>query len=140
MLVASTVLWGVPWFILPGFAALWLSQLLSATLTDAAPLLDKEIRPKVLASHFIDLSVVVPVIAIAGTWLWRLRIYAYVSAGVGLVIGALLALTLTGITMLLQLGETVTVPLVVFVFTSLLALVAVLLAVTYPGRSTSSAA
>ena len=61
-------------------------------------------------------------------------------AGVGLVIGALLAPTLTGITMLLLLGETVTVPLVVFVFTSLLALVAVLLAVTYPGRSTSSAA
>jgi hypothetical protein len=74
MLVASTVLWGVPWFIPLGLAALWLSQLLSATLTDAAPLLDKEIRPQVLASHFIDLSIVVPVMAIAGTWLWRLRI------------------------------------------------------------------
>lgn len=55
------------WVIAIGLAVLWLSELVPATLSGSAPLLVEEVGPHALASHFIDLSMVVPALVIAGT-------------------------------------------------------------------------
>ncbi|WP_318569017.1 hypothetical protein [Salinigranum marinum] len=82
-------------------------------------------------SHFVDLGVVVPALIVASGLLWRRRPWGYVFAGVALVFGALLAPTITGITIVLLVGGSVTVPPVALVFTVLPAAVATVLAVTY---------
>ncbi len=119
------------WGIAIGLAALWLSELVPATLSGTPPLLVEEVGPQALASHFIDLSVVAPGLAIAGTLLWRRHPWGYVFGGVGLVFGAILAPTLTGMTMVIALEGAVTVPLVAIVLTTFPALLALALAVTY---------
>lgn len=119
------------WIIAIGLAFLWLSELVPATLSGTPPLLVAEIGPQALASHFIDLSVVVPAMAIAGTWLWRHRSWGYVFAGVGLVFGGLLAPTLTGVTLILLVGGEITVPAFAVVFTAVPALIAAGLAIKY---------
>ena len=119
------------WVIAVGLAALWLSELVPATLSGTPPLLVEEVGPQALASHFIDLSVVVPGLAIAGTLLWRRHPWGYVVGGVGLVFGAVLAPTLTGMTLLIALEGSVTVPFVAIVFTTLPALLALGLAIGY---------
>lgn len=130
------------WVIAAGLAFLWLSELVPATLSGTAPLLVAELGEHALHSHFIDLSVVVPALAVAGNWLWQHRPWGYVFAGVGLVFGALLAPTLTGMTVALLLGEGVTVPPVALVFTAVPALIAAALAINYlrslssPGETT----
>lgn len=129
--LSERVYGGFLWVIAVGLAALWLSELVPATLSGTPPLLVEEVGPQALASHFIDLSVVVPGLAIAGTLLWRRHTWGYVFGGVGLVFGAVLAPTLTGMTLLLALEESVTVPLVAIVFTALPALLALGLAIGY---------
>ena len=119
------------WLIAASLAFLWLSELVPATVSGTPPLLVDEVGPQALASHFIDLSVVVPALAIAGYWLFQRRPWGYVFAGVGLVFGALLAPTLTGMTTVILLAGDITVPLVAVVFTAIPALIAAALAVTY---------
>lgn len=114
-----------------GLAALWLSELVPATLTGEPPALVTEVGPQALVSHFVDLSVVVPGLALAGHLLRRQRPWGYVVAGVSLVFGAVLAPSLTGATVVFALGGDVTVSLVVVVFTLVPALAAVALAVGY---------
>ena len=133
------------WVIAVGLAFLWLSELVPATVSGDPPLLVAEMGPQALASHFIDLSTVVPAMAIAGTWLWRERPWGYVVGGAGLVFGAVLAPTLTGMTLVLLFEGSVTVPLVAAVFTALPALIAAVLAIRFvisipaAGRSSSRA-
>jgi hypothetical protein len=126
-----------------GLAALWLAELVPATLSGNPPLLVDEVGSQALVSHFVDLSVVVPALVVAGGWLWLRRPWGYVFAGIALVFGALLAPTITGMTVVLLMGGAVTVPPVAVVFTVLPAVVAAVLAVTYlrsiPGSGAPSA-
>lgn len=119
------------WVIAVGLAALWLSELVPATVSGTPPLLVEEVGPQALASHFIDLSAVVPGLAIAGTLLWRRRARGYVYAGVGLVFGAVLAPTLAGMMVVTALEGTMTISTVAIVFTALPALLALGLAIMY---------
>jgi hypothetical protein len=114
-----------------GLASLWLAELVPATRSGVPPLLVEEVGPQALVSHFVDLSVVVPALIVAGGWLWRRHPWGYVFAGVALVFGALLAPTVTGTTLVLVIDGSVTVPPVALVFTVLPAAVATVLAVTY---------
>lgn len=119
------------WVIAIGLATLWLSELVPATVSGTPPLLVEEVGPQALASHFIDLSAVVPGLAIAGTLLWRRRASGYVYAGVGLVFGAVLAPTLAGMMVVTAFAGAMTIPTVAIVFTSLPAILALGLAVMY---------
>jgi hypothetical protein len=114
-----------------GLAALWLSELVPATVTGSPPALVAEVGPQALVSHFVDLSVVVPGLAVAGLWLRRERPWGYVLAGVGTVFGALLAPALTGATVVFALAGDVTVSSAVAAFTVLPALLAVGVAAGY---------
>lgn len=114
-----------------GFATLWLAELVPATLTGTPPLLVEEVGPQALVSHFVDLGVVVPGLAVAGVWLWLGRPWGYVFAGVGLVFGALLAPTIAGMTLVLVLEGDVSVPPVALVFTVVPILLAAALAARY---------
>lgn len=125
-------------FIAAGLAALWLSELVPATLSGTPPLLVEEVGPQALVSHFLDLAVVVPALTVVAAWLWQGRPWGYVLAGVALVFGALLAPAIAGMTLALFLSGKVTLPLVAVVFTALPAFAAAAFAVRYlhriPGR------
>jgi hypothetical protein len=125
---------GFLWLIALGLAALWLSELVPATLSNTPPSLVTDVGPHALASHVIDLSTVVPALAIAGTMLRRRRPWGYVFAGVGLVFGAFLAPTLTGMTAVILLEGAIRVSPVAIVFTALPALLAAALAIAYLRR------
>jgi len=119
------------WVIAAGLAFLWLAELVPATVSGTPPLLVEEVGPQALASHFLDLSIVVPALVLAGRWLFQRRPWGYVFAGVGLVFGALLAPTLTGMTAVILLAGDLTVPPVAVVFTIIPALIAAILAISY---------
>lgn len=127
-----------------GLAALWLSELVPATLSGQAPLLVEQAGPQALVSHFVDLSVVVPGLLVAAVWLYRDRAWGYLLAGVGLVLGAILAVTIPAMTVVFASGDLVTVSPVVALFTFLPVLVAAGLAVKYvvsiPGGRSAPAA
>jgi hypothetical protein len=114
-----------------GLAGLWLAELVPATLTGEAPLLVEQVGPAALVSHFVDLAVVAPGLAVTGGLLLRKRAWGYVLAGVELVFGALLAPTLVGSTIALVVTGTVTVPLAALVLTVLPVAAAAGLAVAY---------
>jgi hypothetical protein len=114
-----------------GLALLWLAELVPATLSGTPPSLVDDVGRQALVSHFVDLGVVVPALAVAGTWLRSQRPWGYVVAGVGLVFGALLAPTLTATTVTLLVTGAVTVPLAAVVLTVLPAVAAAGLAVGY---------
>lgn len=114
-----------------GLAALWLAELVPATVTGTPPALVEEQGPQALVSHFLDLGVVVPSMAIAGIRLWRRRPWGYVLAGVGLVFGAILAPTIVSMTVVILWVGRLTVSGVAIVFTLLPVIAAVALAVTY---------
>ncbi|KAB1187700.1 MULTISPECIES: hypothetical protein [Haloferax] len=114
-----------------GLAFLWLSEVVPATLTGSAPLLVAEVGPQAMISHFLDLSVVVPALAVSGIWVWQGRLWGYTLAGISLVFGAVLAPTLTLATFLLFTAGEVTVSLVVVVFTVLPAAIAATLAIRF---------
>jgi hypothetical protein len=114
-----------------GLAALWLSDLLPALIAGTTPRLVAEAGPQAMASHVLDLGVVVPSILLAAAWLRARRPWGYVLAGVVLVLGATLAAPIGLMTLVLGRGGTVTVGPVATVLTFVPILVAGLLAVTY---------
>lgn len=114
-----------------GLALLWLAELVPATVSGRPPTLVAEVGPQALVSHFVDLSIVAPGLAVAGLWLRRGRPWGYVLAGIGVVFGAILAPTLTGATVVFALAGDVTVSTAVVGFTVLPALLALVLAVGY---------
>lgn len=114
-----------------GLAALWLSELIPATITATPPGLVSEVGPQALVSHVLDLAVVVPGLLAAGVLLWRARPWGYVLAGVGLVFGALLAPTITGATVAVLLTGALTVTPAVVVFTVVPLVLATALAVGF---------
>lgn len=81
-----------------GLAALWLSDVVPASLAGTPPTIVAEFGPRGLGTVAIDLGLVVPALAVSAAWLWRGRAWGYVAAGVLLVFGSLLAPALTAIT------------------------------------------
>ena len=118
-------------FIAVALAALWLSDLVPPTIQGTTPTIVEEVGEQVTVSHVLDLGVVVPSLVIASGWLWQGRDWGYVCAGVLLVLGALLAPTLTAITVVQVAGDLLTVPGYVIVLTFVPSLVALVLAATY---------
>jgi hypothetical protein len=114
-----------------GLGVLWLSDIVPALLAGTTPLIVREAGRQTLVSHLVDLGVVVPSLFLAGVWLRRGRTWGYVLAGVVLVLGAVLASSISAMTLVLATGETVTVSPVAAVFTFLPVLVSAVLAVRY---------
>lgn len=114
-----------------GLAALWLSDIVPALLTGTTPLIVEETGQQALASHFIDLGVVVPSIFLAAAWLTQRRPWGYVFAGVVLVLGATLGVSISSMTLLLGTGDTVTVSPIAALLSFLPVLLAAVLAITY---------
>lgn len=114
-----------------GLAALWLSDVALALASGTVPLVVLEAGPQAMASHVLDLGVVVPSILLSAAWLYRRRTWGYVFAGVVLVLGATLAASISAATVVFALGDAVTITPVAAVFTFLPVAVAAVLAVRY---------
>lgn len=114
-----------------GLAALWLSEIGPAFLAGTVPLIVEEAGQQALVSHFIDLAVVVPSLVIAGVWLYWERAWGYVFAGVALVLGATIAVTISAMTLVILSGDVISVSPVAIVFTFIPILIAAGLAVKY---------
>lgn len=91
----------------------------------------EEFGPQAAHTYVLDLGVVVPALIITADLLRRDRAWGYVFTDVLLVMAALLAPTLTAITVIDVLGDYVTVSLPLIVGTILPPLVAAGLAVRY---------
>lgn len=114
-----------------GLASLWLSDIVQPLLRGTTPSLIEESGPQAMASHVIDLAIVVPSIFLAAVWLVREHRWGYTVAGVVLVLGATLATPIGLMTLLFMAGNTVTVSPVAALFTFLPIAVSVVLAVKY---------
>lgn len=114
-----------------GLGALWLSDVVPPLLSGTTPSLIEESGQQAMATHVIDLGVVVPSILLSATWLYQGRTWGYVFAGVELVLGGTLAAPISVMTLVFMTGDTVTVSPIAAVFTLLPILVSALLAVTY---------
>ncbi len=119
------------WVIALGLALLWLIDLVPPMLEGTPPTIVEELGEQATVSHAIDLAVVVPALTIAGYWLWQERPWGYAFAGVVLLFGALLAPTITAMTVILVLEGEITVPLAAIVFTVLPVIIATVLAIRY---------
>jgi hypothetical protein len=128
----STALYGGALLVIAvGLAVLWLADVVPALLAGTTPLIVEEAGRVALASHLLDLGIVVPSLLVAGVWLRRGRTWGYLLAGVALVLGATLAASISATTVVLLTGETITVSPVAAVFTFLPVLVSAVLAVRY---------
>ena len=90
---------GVLAIIAVGLAALWLSDVVAATLSGTTPAIVEAFGPRGLGTVVVDLGVVVPALAVAAVLLWWRRPHGYVAGGTLLVFGALLAPNLAAITL-----------------------------------------
>lgn len=118
-------------FVAVGLASLWLSEIIPATLSGTAPLVIEELGPQAVHTYILDLGVVVPALSITAIWLWQDRTWGYVFTGVLLVMAALLAPTLTAITIIDVLGDYVTVSIPLIIGTILPPVVAAGFAIKY---------
>ncbi|MDS0473628.1 hypothetical protein [Natrinema sp. 1APR25-10V2] len=114
-----------------GLGALWLSDVVPPLLSGTTPALIEESGQQAMATHVIDLGVVVPSILLSAIWLYQERTWGYVFAGIELVLGATLAAPIAIMTLVFMTGDTVSVSPIAAVFTFLPDLVSALLAVTY---------
>jgi hypothetical protein len=124
---------GVLAVIAGGLATLWLAELVPATLSGQAPLIVAERGPMALVSHFIDLSLVVPALLLAAVWLRRDHRWGPLVAGVMLVFGATVGVSITAMTLTIAAGDAITLSPVAAVFTFLPVLLAAVLAWRYLG-------
>jgi hypothetical protein len=129
--INTTMYGGALLLIGTGLAALWLSDLVPPLLRGTTLSIVEESGPQALATHVIDLGVVVPLIYITAAWLLRGRTWGFVLTGVVLILGATLAAPIGIMTLVLATGETVTVSPIAAFFTFLPISVSVLLAVMY---------
>lgn len=114
-----------------GLTVLWLSDIVPALLGGTVPLSVGEAGEQTLVSHFVDLSVVVPSIAVAAVGLLRERDWGYLLAGVALVLGGTLAAPIGLTTVVVATGDVLSVSPLQLAATVLPILVAAVLAVTY---------
>lgn len=131
--VSPTTYAGFLLVIAAGLTLLWLSDLIPALLTGTAPPNVDEGGQQVLVTHFVDLSVVVPSLSIAAVWLYQRRPWGYLLAGVCLVLGATLAVTIAAMTVVVASGVALSVSPLALAFTALPILVAAAAAIKYVG-------
>lgn len=81
-----------------GLAALWLSEIIPATVSGTLPAGIEAFGAQSVHTYIIDLGVVVPSLAITAKWVLEGRPWGYSLAGVLLVFTALLAPAITAIT------------------------------------------
>lgn len=97
-----------------GLATLWLSDIVPAMLAGEIPSGIVQLGPEAALTYVLDLAILVPALAISAAWLLQGRPWGYVTAGVMLVFTALLAPTLTAITVVdLVEGIEMSVPIIV---------------------------
>lgn len=118
-------------FVAVGLSALWLAELVPATATGTPPLVLRELGPQAVQTYVLDLGVVVPSLALTAVLLWRNRAWGYVFSGVLLVMAALLAPTLTAVTVVDATGGYLTLSLPLVAGTVVPPLVAAAFAVQY---------
>jgi uncharacterized membrane protein YGL010W len=114
-----------------GLASLWLAEIVPALLDGTVPLAVREQGPQATFSHFLDLGVVVPAILLSAAWLVRRRPWGYVLAGVVLVLGTMLSVPISLMTIVLLAGDAVTVTPVAALFSFLPPILAGGLTLTY---------
>jgi hypothetical protein len=114
-----------------GLAALWLAEILPALLGGSVPPSVRDAGPQALVTHVLDLGVVVPGVLLSALWLLRRRAWGYVLAGVVLVFGATLSVSIASTTLVLLAEDAATVPPVAALFTFLPVTLAALFAVRY---------
>lgn len=114
-----------------GLGALWLSDVVPPLLSGTTPRIIEESGPQAMATHVIDLGVVVPSILLSARWLYQGRSWGYVFAGVELVLGGALAAPIGLMTLVFMTSDTVTVSPIAAIFTFLPIFVSALLAITY---------
>lgn len=131
--VSRSLYVGVLVVIALGLAALWLAELVPATLAGEPPLIVAERGPMALVSHFIDLALVVPALLLVAVWLRRGHRWGALLAGVMLVFGATVGVSITAMTLTILSGDAITVSPVAAVFTFLPVLLAAVLAWRYLG-------
>lgn len=81
-----------------GLAVMWLSDLVPALMTGETPAGIVQLGPEAAHTYVLDLGILVPCLAISAAWMLQKRPWGYVVAGVMLVFTALVAPTLTAIT------------------------------------------
>lgn len=97
-----------------GLAFMWLFDIVPALLADELPSGIAQFGPEAAHTYVIDLGILVPSLAITALWLHRRRAWGYVCTGVLLVFAALVAPTLTAITVLdIQEGIEISAPILV---------------------------
>lgn len=114
-----------------GLSLLWLSDLVPALLAGTRPVVVEELGEQAIYTYILDLGIVVPSLVITAAWIWQGRQWGYVFAGVLLVMAALLAPSLTAITVVDALGGYVTLTTPLIVGTILPPVVAVGFAIHY---------
>lgn len=97
-----------------GLAGLWLSELVPALLAGELPSAIVQLGPEAAHTYVVDLGILVPALLVTAVWLRWERPWGYVSAGVLLAFAALIAPTLTAVTVVdLQEGVEISGPLLV---------------------------
>lgn len=92
-----------------GLSLLWLSDAVPATLAGTTPAIVDQLGPQATHTLVLDLGVVVPSLLVAVFWLWKDREWGYVCTGVLLVMAAILAPSITAVTVVDTQGDTVTI-------------------------------
>lgn len=97
-----------------GLAGLWLFEIVPALLVGELPAAIVQLGPKAAHTYVVDLGILVPSLLITAVWLRWERPWGYVCTGVLLVFAALIAPTLTAITVIdLREGVEISGPLLV---------------------------
>lgn len=97
-----------------GLTAMWLFDIVPALLAGELPSAIVQLGSEAAYTYVIDLGVLVPCLAISAVWLWQQRPWGYVFTGVLLVFAALVAPTLTAITVVdLQEGIEISLPILI---------------------------
>lgn len=96
-----------------GFAALWLAEIVPATLSGTVPAAIEAFGSQAADTYVIDLGVVVPSLALSAVWLWKRRPWGYALSGIILVFATVLAPAITAITVIdIQEGVAMSLPVI----------------------------
>ena len=113
-----------------GLGFIWLFEIVPAMLVGELPPAIVQLGPEAAHTYVIDLGLLVPSLAIAAVWLLKRRPWGFVFTGVLLVFAALIAPTLTAITVI-DLTGGIEYPLPVLVGTIIPPLIGLIFAGTY---------
>ncbi|MDG5761989.1 hypothetical protein QA600_21985 [Natronococcus sp. A-GB1] len=122
-----------------GLGLMWLSEIVPALLADEHPSAIAQLGPKAAHTYVIDLGLLVPALGITAVWLRWERSWGYVWTGSMLVFAALIAPTLTAITVI-DLLEGLDISVFIIVGTIVPPVIGLVFAVSYLRRLPQSAA